>query len=261
MTEPAERTSFDPDLEVLGRHHASFVLDYLQEAEHEDSDRASFLGRVRFRLSKRSDLSDTAREEVFDRAGALSERLAVRLVPAAAVDEAGRLCLQIARELEQEAHASVLQSIEQSWPSIIAHEVWRLLGDLAGDAGHDARRAVSPEAVLFQLQDVVQTLIKFPALVMIRALIENGTDDDRRFAHAECYGRLWGGEWLGLARKAATRVSTVAALKPLHALAGLFATTSPIIARSMVFCSFATMRSVTARIGPIQRKLLQIRLQ
>jgi hypothetical protein len=40
-----------------------------------------------------------------------------------------------------------------------------LLGDPSGEAADNSRRAVSPEAVLFQLRDVVETLIKFPALV------------------------------------------------------------------------------------------------
>jgi len=89
----------------------------------------------------------------------------------------------------------------RSWPSVIAHEVDRLVADFEGrPADRSApRQPPSPEAVLFQLRDTVETLLKFPALVLARALIEHGTPEDGRRVRGDCFGRLSGGNWLGIA--------------------------------------------------------------
>jgi hypothetical protein len=110
VADTSERTSE----EALRPHGASFVRDYL-EAEHEGSDRELFLGRVRFRLSELN-LSDAAREEVFKWAQTLAERLRIRLVATAAVDEAGQLTQQVAQELRQAPHADVLKKLRNHGP-------------------------------------------------------------------------------------------------------------------------------------------------
>jgi tetratricopeptide (TPR) repeat protein len=196
--------------EVLQRHGASFVLDDFDfECAAADGRRDSFLDRITFKLSRRSDLSDTAREDVFACARELSQALPVQLVSSDQIGEAQRRLLQLVAGLKADKRWPAFEAAMQSWPSPIAHELARLLSDLES----------SPEAALFQLRDAVETLLKFPALVLARALIERGAAEDARKVRSDCFGRLSGGNWLGLAREWAARVLALPALAPLHALA------------------------------------------
>jgi|SRR5882724_10681143 len=65
---------------VLQRHGASFVLEDFEAAEATGGHHEGFLDCVRFKLSRRTDLSDAARDEVFDCAHERGQFLTARLV-------------------------------------------------------------------------------------------------------------------------------------------------------------------------------------
>src|SRR5208337_2242135 len=127
-------------------------------------------------------------------------------------------------DLKKDARWPAFETVMRSWPSVIAHEVDRLVADFEGrPADRSApRQPPSPEAVLFQLRDTVETLLKFPALVLARALIEHGTPEDGRRVRGDCFGRLSGGNWLGIASGWAVLVGASPTLRSLHPLARLF---------------------------------------
>ncbi len=209
---------------VLQRHDARFVLDDFEADEATGGHRESFLDRVRFKLSRRANLPDAAREEVFGCARELGQLLPAKLLSSNDVGEAQRQCAAIVEDLIKDGRWSAFEAVIRNWPSVIAHELDRLIADLQGRPADRAapRQPPAPEAALFQLRDAVETLLKFPALVLARALIKWGTPEDARQVRNDCFGRLSGGNWLGLASNWAERAAALPGLGRLHALARLF---------------------------------------
>jgi hypothetical protein len=202
---------------------AAFVLEYLEEAVSENADRERYMGRVIYRLQKRPDLSEDIREHILAIATEFSERLLVRVIVSDDLSSAQKLCGSIARELGSEPFRSGLFAVTSTWPATIAHELQRLLVDLECASDHGPmRRGSSPEAVLFQVRDTVETVLKFPTLVLASLLIKRGSPEDHSFAWRRLLRRIHGGEWLALARELAARVRNDQALSSWHTLADMF---------------------------------------
>jgi hypothetical protein len=141
-------------LAAIFLHGAGFVLDDFEADEATGAHRESFLDRVKFKLSRHTDLSDWAREEVFDCARELAQQLPVRLVSSDEVGEAQRRCAAILDDLKKDACWSAFETVMRSWPSVIAHEVDRLVADLEGRPADPSApcQPPSPEGVLLQLR-------------------------------------------------------------------------------------------------------------
>ncbi|MFO1419572.1 MAG: SAM domain-containing protein [Candidatus Competibacteraceae bacterium] len=113
-----------------------------------------------------------------------------------------------------------VDAVAESWPGPIAHEYHRLRELLT--EGH-----IVP--AIFQLKDLVEVLIKFPALVMARDLLQHGDEEASRDARRALFGeRLSLGTWLaGVRDKIAPQVRRLAPGGPLllPELGSVFATT------------------------------------
>lgn len=235
---------FEAIKSVLQRRDAGFVLEDFGAEQATGGYRDDFFRRVEYKLSRRTELSDSAREEVFACIRKLSEELPVRLVSSDDIGEAKRELIRLVADVKADSRWPAFETVIQSWPSPIAHELARLLDDLGR----------SPEAALFQLRDAVETLLKFPALVLARGLIERGAPEDARKVRNDCFGRLSGGNWLGLARDWAARALVFPALAPLQALGGASMQAVRSTACSMASPAFATAKSATAPIGSTRAK-------
>ena len=152
-------------------------------------------------------------EKIRQRIAALAQTLPIVLTTSQDVSEAQRLCRQAADRLRG---AAGYAELIQDWPAPIAHEVWQLTALLAGDG----REAPAPEAALLQLRDTAETLIKLPASVLARRLIERGGEDAQEMRRR--LAGVVGGSWNDLARNAAARLRRAEPHGPLTGIALLF---------------------------------------
>lgn len=93
------------------------------------------------------------------------------------------------RELGLHPPAPWVDAVSEQWPGPIAHEYQRLRDVLAQG---------QIVAAIFQLRDLAEVLVKFPALVMARDLIEHGDAAAAREARKSLFGGLLSmGHWVG----------------------------------------------------------------
>jgi len=121
-------------------------------------------------------------------------RLRLALAPAltqAELDDEAEHCRALGRDWQAQPW---LAELVATWPGPIAHEVG-MLGPLL-ERGHAV-------GVLWQLRDVAEVLIKVPAIILARDLLDHGGSPEIRqdirgtFFHTE----LSMGTWMGLARE------------------------------------------------------------
>jgi hypothetical protein len=94
-----------------------------------------------------------------------------RLVRQLGEDETANIAAASARcrALAERPGAAWVGEVMDTWPTPIAHEYWRL---------RDVLRRGEIAAILWQFKDVVEILIRFPALVMAREILESGEPSD-----------------------------------------------------------------------------------
>jgi hypothetical protein len=115
---------------VLPRCGAGFVLDdFDYERASADGHRAAFLDWITFKLSRRSDLSEAAREGVFACARELARELPVRLVSSDQVSGAQRRLLQLVADLEAGRRWPVSQAVAQAYAATDRLEAGGRYGD------------------------------------------------------------------------------------------------------------------------------------
>jgi tetratricopeptide (TPR) repeat protein len=190
--------------------------------------------------------------------------LPVALTTTKEAQEAEDICRQAAEQL---VTADWFNRVLVTWPAPIAHEVQQLTVVLNGD-----HRAPSPEAALLQLRDVTDTLIKLPAIIFARTLIERG-GEDARFARVKMLHQcLLTGVWMDAARELAKRVAkepqSVAKLANLFVPSHTFATAlSALITARNDYLGHAALRANPAETAGIvawyaaglQTKTVQLR--
>jgi tetratricopeptide (TPR) repeat protein len=180
-------------------------------------------GRENFRvlgtvIITRAALSAEETDDAFARLEALAEEIPIILVGPKDREEASRLCRIAAGRL---IGAPWYRAVTETWPAPIAHEVAMLVAHLNGTAEHHP----SPEAALLQLRDLSETLVKLPAAILARRLIDRGGEDAEAMRRA--LGRVSGGEWIALARDAARRLQRAEPGGKLGTLAALFTSGTP----------------------------------
>jgi hypothetical protein len=190
--------------------------------------------------------------------------LPVALTTTKEAQEAEDICRQAAEQL---VAADWFNRVLVTWPAPIAHEVQQLTVVLNGD-----HRAPSPEAALLQLRDVTDTLIKLPAIIFARTLIERG-GEDARFARVKMLHQcLLTGVWMDAARELAKRVAkepqSLAKLANLFVPSHTFATAlSALITARNDYLGHAALRANPAETAGIvawyaaglQTKTVQLR--
>ena len=149
----------------------NLVRDLLEEAEDKGYSRERFRAIVSAALDER-DTEAERREAIPDYArdrAAASSRLSSDRPHLAAVEDAQRLLRTSAAALQA---APWRAAVHEGWPAPIAHEVERLLDELAGRRLADGSRAApTPDSVLLQARDTFEVLIKLTATILLRALI------------------------------------------------------------------------------------------
>jgi hypothetical protein len=137
-----------------------------------------------------AELSAEDAERVRLRIAELAESLPVVLTSSNDVAGAEQLCRQAADRLRG---ATGYGELVGDWPAPIAHEVQQLTALLAGEG----RSAPAPEAALLQLRDTAETLVKLPASILARRLIERDGEDAQEMRRR--LAGVIGGSWNELA--------------------------------------------------------------
>jgi hypothetical protein len=134
--------------------------------------------------------SQEGAERVRQRIAELVESLPIVLTSSSDVAAAEQLCRQAAARLRG---ATGYMELVGDWPAPIAHEVQQLTVLLAGEG----RAAPAPEAALLQLRDTAETLVKLPASILARRLIERDGEDAQEMRRR--LAGVIGGSWNELA--------------------------------------------------------------
>ncbi|MEX0953635.1 MAG: hypothetical protein WDZ83_00305 [Rhizobiaceae bacterium] len=93
--------------------------------------------------------------------------------------------------------------IVKNWPAPIAHEIDRLLELLETREPNVA----TADTALFQYRDSFEVLIKFIAIIMLRAVAAYGRDgNDAEWVTTQLFRKLSSGSWIGNLREAVQRI-------------------------------------------------------
>ena len=196
------------------------VWNLLEQSEAARYTRQRFLALVSDQLD-RLDFDDALRLAIFeiarDRADS-STKLTPDRVELRAVAEARHKLMECAVRLGAEPWRA---SVRDHWPATIAHEVERLFDEMQGRRLPSGERLEpSVDSVLLQLKDAFEVLIKFTVTVLMRGLIDTGSDQ-ADWARRQLFKGLSLGVWAGMLRESVTRSTTAESPLPgqLKALA------------------------------------------
>jgi tetratricopeptide (TPR) repeat protein len=213
------------EAESLLQAHAPWVLEEFVDAQLADRGRTAFLERAVRRVGRVSPAIDS--ELIIDAIQTLAGELRVIVRGYGERLRAGQICRDTAQAIRLH-FSDCLREIDDTWPAPIAHEIEMLLRELGGEPPV----LPSPEAALFQLRDVLEVLVKTPALVLSCALTSFGFAEDAQFVRAALFGnfheRIVGGKWLIFARNVSSRVTSRSNLAQFHDLARCFTYEHPL---------------------------------
>jgi len=193
------------EIEIVGRQ--------LAESEQASLQRSKFLERVSLELEARG-YEGRLRGAVMDYARKLAEtsdRLTSDLADLDEIFAAHRALRDCGVNLEQAAWKSIVST---NWPAPIAHEIDRLLEELKGRRLSTGERLPpSTDAVLLQLRDAIEALIKHTCVIVLQAL-SRVDRDNADWVAGRMFRRMELGAWIENLRDGVERAQRLTASLP-----------------------------------------------
>jgi len=186
----------------------------LDELPARQADRDSFFldaGRLLHLANLSPEDEQTARARIHE----LADDLSSHLITSQDLARAARICRTTAQRLRT---APWFEDLLTNWPGPIAHEV-RTLANMLDGTGRKGRP--TPEGALAQLRDTGEAMLKLPACILARRLIQLGGPDANEMR--VLIAKVRGGEWNALARTAAPKLQKTGEAGALTGIADLFA--------------------------------------